>query len=239
MKLVTSVLSSLQDYSHLIYFVTVISLARPDQLGWDPTIISRIKAEKQQYDIKVCSADGIYTHYRTLESLWSDGARRAISKGTRVWKAVRIEEGVPTGNSVVVKDAWVDSTRDREGYVHSQVMQSYLLSEDSSPYQGAFTTIQAHGDVWIEDEQDTTLCFYDTSDSSESVEALADEEMSGNEDTSYAPHPQAAIKNELRFQVHYRVVYGEVGQSLYDITSLRVILEKLADAVIGALMDCA
>ncbi|KAF7790468.1 hypothetical protein EIP86_001423 [Pleurotus ostreatoroseus] len=218
------------DYLNLICFVLCISYAKPDQIGRDSTMAPRTDDGKPQYDIQVRSSDGSCTLYRTLDVLSDSGAVRVVSRGTRVWKAVKIENGMPTGAPVALKDAWVDSSRHREGYIHSQVLQSNYLSKERPKFQRYFVTVQTHGDVFQGDEQDRTLDL-DIVDTSTSTGGSGDEHASGS------PHPHAAIKAGPHFQIHYRIIYGEVGEPLAETTSLRKVFMALMHTVQGIEID--
>ncbi|KAF7790466.1 hypothetical protein EIP86_001421 [Pleurotus ostreatoroseus] len=113
--LVTEPFYFIENYHALLSFVVRVSFARPDQLGWDPTMERVEIGDQAQYQITVHSSDGDTLNYRTLGVLSDSGASRLLSRGTRVWKAVRIVNGEETGEPVALKDVWVDSDREREG----------------------------------------------------------------------------------------------------------------------------
>ena len=60
------------------------------------------------FDIVVTDKHGNVQMYRTSELLFDEGAQTLNSRGTRVWKARVLEEGLPCGRPVAVRDAWTE-----------------------------------------------------------------------------------------------------------------------------------
>lgn len=166
-----------------------------------------------QYDIMVNVSPTATALYRTLDLLSHEGgALRVLSRGTRVWKAVKIVDGEPTGDPVALKDVWVDSDREREGDVVSQVLQSTYLSENAD-MKIFFIPVHCHGDVIISGKKDRTP---------EVVRYSRTDTIPGDPSDDERPS-----------RVHYRIVYGEVGEPLSKVTSLYKVFRALKDAVIG------
>ena len=67
-----------------------------------------------RYEVTVRAPTGEETCYRTIKLLSAAATAHLLGKGTRVWKAVRLVDGEPTGDPVVLKDSWVDEDRRRE-----------------------------------------------------------------------------------------------------------------------------
>lgn len=74
-----------------------------------------------QYDITLTLTDGSRQVYRTRRLLSDGGGVYLHGRGTRVWEAVRLENGVETTDVVALKDSWVDGYREREAAVNSRV----------------------------------------------------------------------------------------------------------------------
>ena len=68
-----------------------------------------------QYDITVEEANGTQAVYRTSELLSQSSEDATFGKATRVWKAVRLCDGIPIGEPVALKDAWTHEELNREG----------------------------------------------------------------------------------------------------------------------------
>ncbi|KAJ3557295.1 hypothetical protein NM688_g1549 [Phlebia brevispora] len=217
--IVSSPFDFIHEYRPLLRFVLSISFASDYRLGWDPTMVPLIVDGHTQYDITVRSADGALALYRTIELLSDSGVRRVLSRGTRVWKATRVVDGETTGEPVALKDTWVDNDRQREGDIHSQVLQSNFLArdQDSRKY---FIETETHGDVFIRGVRDRTRTFFN---------------VTSTRQTSSASHShQASLATSTTpFQVHYRIVYGEVGEPLGDATSLSAVYSALLDVLNG------
>ena len=90
--------------------------AEPHALGFDPTMTLVCGPDGQRdYDITIRSQHGEDVVYRTSGVLFDAGSDHLVGRGTRVWKAARIdpsscEVGLET---VVLKDSWVDTPRER------------------------------------------------------------------------------------------------------------------------------
>lgn len=148
--------------------------------------------------------------YRTLALITDSGAVDLLGRGTRVWKAVRIVNGEETGAPVVLKDAWVDSDREREGDIHWRLLHSDHFEKERPELKEHFIAVEVHGDVMLMGSTDCTPC------------------------SSRGPS-NAHVRS--RSQTHYRIVYSEIGESLRNITSLRTIFQTLGDAVRGVYAD--
>ena len=109
-----------------------------------------------QYDITVRTEDGSSQVYRTLASLYDGGGTELLGRGTRVWKAVKLEEGVESGDPVALKDSWVDEHLKREGFLNQQIRSSAATLEDRKAVEDTLVEVVAYGDVYISDAQDRT-----------------------------------------------------------------------------------
>lgn len=178
-----------------------------------------------QYDITLRTAQDELRVYRTISVLSDHTARDVLSRASRVWKAVRLVDGEETGEPVVLKDSWVDGTREREGDVHAKVMQGILAAGREQEAKNLFVTVQAHGDVYVAGSQDRTPSF---------LSQRREPSLKSNDST--APGPSSGKASEWiqsRYQVHHRIVFNEVGQPLDEVTSLETVFKVLQDVLRG------
>ena len=178
--------------------------AEPSALGFDPTMTSSQAPDGSvRYDISVPSPSGEVHVYRTTGVLYDGGFGALRGRGTRVWKARRLNEvGELVGAPVALKDSWVDWHREREGDISSRIRESSasLEREDFELLNEMLLTILDHGDVLISGRPDCTR--------------------------SLPPDKKSKVDS---LQVHYRIVYAEVGTPLREETSLHVIYQALTD----------
>lgn len=211
-----------QDSRVLLYFAISLTFAKPHKLGWDPTMTRLYTDDGVQYDIAVHVSTTETVLYRTLDLLAFDGTSlQVISRATRVWKAVKIEDGQPTGDPVALKDVWVDRDREREGDIVSRVLQSDFLTHQPK-LKTMIVPVDCHGDVLVEGKQDQTL---------EVVGFLR----------KGADHSSNAKGGTYKYvsRVHHRIVYGEVGEPLAKATSLHKVFCALKDVILGESINVA
>ena len=182
--------------------------AEPHALGFDPTMVpSQAPDGSVQYDISVPSSSGEVHVYRTIGVLYDGGLGALCGRGTRVWKARRLDEaGEMVGDPVALKDSWVDQHREREGDVSSRIRQSSvsLEREDFDLLNEMLLTVLDHGDVLVSGRPDCTRSL--PTDNKSGIRPL---------------------------QVHYRIVYAEVGTPLREERSLHAVYQALTDVCGG------
>ncbi|KAJ3555180.1 hypothetical protein NM688_g2718 [Phlebia brevispora] len=83
-----------------------------------------------------------------------------------------------------------------------------------------FISVKAHGDVFIGDVQDRTPRLLDL---------VTSTRRTSPKGTSHA----STTTTRFPVQMHYRIVYGEVGEPLSEVTSLYTVYRALMDAVYG------
>lgn len=186
-------------------------------LGFDPSVTLR-KGEDDttQYDIIVRTDTGDGLVYRTLELLSSPGIEYTVGRGTRVWKAVKIENGVSTGEPVALKDTWVDCFREREANINARIRNSTTLETPSRLLAQSLLTVLCHGDVFVYGKEDRTRILRDHG--------------------STSPHETNRSRKDqtpATYQVHYRIVFREIGRDLDSTTSLAVIFSVLMRVAYG------
>ncbi|PSR97286.1 hypothetical protein PHLCEN_2v4349 [Hermanssonia centrifuga] len=216
-------------HSSLIHFFSSITFAQRHQLGWDPTM--KVLADSKQstkYEITVRSENGEENTFRTWHSLSDSSTEQLLGRGTRVWKAIRTQDGKDCGEPVALKDAWVDHDREREGDVFTRLRQSGISAAHTVVLDKCFLTVQCHGDVFISGNRDCTVAWLPSI--SQATPAANGAPVAG---------PSSAISADVphRQQAHYRVVFEEVGKPLANETSLCTVFKILAGAAIETTQD--
>ncbi|KAJ3521814.1 hypothetical protein NM688_g8969 [Phlebia brevispora] len=144
--LVTEPFKFITDHHTLVHFFLSVMYASSSDLGLDSTMT--LSEDGRHYDIKLCSSDHART-YRTLKLL-SPLEFYLLSKATRVWKAVRVEEGKEVGPPVVLKDMWRYPHLESEGMILKNLLDD--LYKDSGQANSFFVAIEEYGDVYLDEE---------------------------------------------------------------------------------------
>ncbi|KAF7795938.1 hypothetical protein EIP86_007105 [Pleurotus ostreatoroseus] len=216
----------------LVHFFLSIANAQDVHLGLDPTITPF--EDTGRYDIVVRSDNGECKTYRTLELLASREPHALFGRGTRVWRAVRIQDGQEIGEPVALKDAWVDYYLAQEGAIFEQVRLADRPPEHHSA-EDFLLTVDCHGDVVLKEGPpitlDHTVCFGESGAPlcmpASSREELV--EMFGSMSSTSDPSLQTERKLPTsRCLVHYRIAFQEICTSLSDETSIPAIFKALA-----------
>lgn len=145
-----------QEHEYLVHFILATSYADPSHLGWDPTM--KPLADGHNFDITVQSDDGKCAVYRTLDMLSDAGAYMPLSRGTRVWKAVLVEDGKEVGSPVALKDAWVHPDGLSEGSKFQAVRSAEREAELNEFLDVCFLTVVTHGDVFLDQAREKRDC---------------------------------------------------------------------------------
>lgn len=212
-----------QDRTTLVHFVLSISYAEDHEIGWDPTIKANADSS---YDISMHLDDGTRV-YRALELL-SDAEESLGGKGTRVWKAVLVEDGVEHGDHVVLKDCWVDNPRLSEGTITRTVRDATCpQDENNDDGRNPFLTVQCHGDVFLEHERATLDC---TRSFVTKGDLLQDAGSRTGQTSSDRRNTQS---RSPKCRVHYRIVFKELCVPISEETSPAVVFKALADVANG------
>ncbi|KAJ3559785.1 hypothetical protein NM688_g130 [Phlebia brevispora] len=204
-----------KDWRTLFQFLLSVMFAEHHQVGYDPTItVIKWDEDDVQCEIAVQTIPGEEHRYRTLQPLSGQEQEYLIGRGTRVWKVIRIEDGHEVGEPVVLKEAWVDSHREREGFIQSRIRAAGASTEYAEALKKALVTVLCHGDVFVDGAQDATRSLSEH-DPSNVDNAADDSDLFGKR------------------QVHYRIVFKEVGTPLHDVTSLATVYKALGDVTYG------
>ncbi|KAJ3559365.1 hypothetical protein NM688_g393 [Phlebia brevispora] len=194
--------SQVLDHLYVIHFFLSLLYADPLELGWDPTMQSL--SDGHNFDITIISEDGEARVYRTSALISDSSAQSVRSRATRVWKAIRLEDGEESGEPVALKDTWVEPEQQAEGTVIKAVRDAVSLGNNNLADQ-VFPRVEWHGDVVLGDDRrilDCTRSFLSM--------GKATQERTRRDITASAK-PSATNKSGLPSQlVHYRIVYSQL-----------------------------
>ena len=176
-------------------------------------------SDGRNFDITVQCDDGQMQVYRTLDCISDSGARELHSRGTRVWRAVLVEEGKVRGEPVALKDVWIQSRGETEGVTLYAVYDATRIEDDC--IEDAFPTVRAHGYVFLDEKREVRDCTLQL----------------GAEDSASQVSLEAgdSSRQSSRGMAHYRIVFAEICHSLHRERSLPIIFEGLARIAKGAL----
>ena len=205
-----------QDHETFVRFVLSVVYAEEHRLGWDPTMDT--VGDKAHYDITVQDAEGNTRTYRTLEMLFD--AESAQGKGTRVWKAISVENGKERGDPVVLKDCWIDRGRVPEGVIAQEIrVASYPPAGVDT--HGSFLSVECHGEVYLDAEQTILDC----------TRPFTIKDVTSSRDTvSGSTGGNSPRRSSPLGMTHYRIVFKELCSPISEETSPIAIFQALADA---------
>ena len=239
-----NLIPSIQEHNRVAGFILRLAFADVSALGWDETIKRSPGSTPRdlQYDILVNR-----TTYRTQKLLSNIGAENLRGRGTRVWAVKKvIHGGLVAKETLVLKDGWVDSNRRREEKILQNIRESTVNGTDK-PFDGEanLLTVVDACDVTVNDiVDDTHIPLRDGPDNSlrheDIVEVKADP-SSRKKVTSKLPAVGAAILHmqdrpvpvAYPEKVHHRIVFRELGQTVGELDSLRMVFYCLAQIVYG------
>lgn len=208
----------------MIHFFLSIMYADPQEIGLDPTILM---LDDGRYDIEMLGGDGQSRTYRTLALVSDSGAKPLHGKGTRVWTAVRMENGHPCGEPVALKDSWVDPARSPEGTIFEQMCKADRPPEYQRLVDSLFIPVECHGDVHHCIDNDPLL---DYTPSCNLVSGFPPTPFRNRDDLLELAH---SLESGLEAKIHYRIVFKETCRSLHDETSLAVVFSALERITLG------
>ncbi|KAF7797922.1 hypothetical protein EIP86_009129 [Pleurotus ostreatoroseus] len=217
--LVSEPFEFITNHRPLVRFILSVAYASAEDIGLDPTMVQ--SRDGQSYDIALFSQDGDLRTYRTCGRLSSTG-RALQSRVTRVWKAVRVEDGQEVGEPVVLKDTWVNATGSFEGDILADLV-AHLPEDDQPKTRDCLPSVECHGKVYLDDDRTTVDngCLFAISND-------LSEQWSGSRDRPLW-YRTVAQKN----LVHYRIVFKDVCTPLDKETSLAAIFRALSQTVLG------
>ncbi|KAJ7135370.1 hypothetical protein C8R43DRAFT_615416 [Mycena crocata] len=194
---------NIAEVSAVIQVFLALAFATPEQLGYDTTM-SHIIDDCRTPQLKITVENTVYI---TKKLLSDQRAAAVCSRTTRVWEAYREDD--PDRTSVAVKDLWTSSEAIQEGAqlleLHEK-LQSLADPGTPRPPEDYFLTVLHHGYVHTSEGVDDHTLDVMTRSSS----------------------PPTGIPHYPR--KHYRIVFKEVGVSVYDLQTLSEVMSALADA---------
>lgn len=237
--------------------IVALSYGSAIDLGFDPTIrASKGVDNKIFYDFTVKGTDSggnpITKVYRTIKSISEFSADVIRGRGTRVYEVKEVDNGVPKGDTLALKDCWVDDDRELEGDILANIL---LDCKDEE--RELFLTLVVHGLVEVDgagmkdhikavmlrglDIHQGNLR-YQFKHPDETKEDIA----SPNKVSSGLPPSSAFVPiarmlredKEHHWKYHYRIVFKEVGISMYEIRSIRDAFQALIDVTKGLCIAC-
>lgn len=132
------------------------------QLGYDPTIDASLCIDgRKLFNIQVRYEDDDNqvqcTSFRTDELIAGISAEAIRGRATRVWSGRELnDDRKPTGNTIVIKDVWIDTNRTREGDILAELRRDAIASGNDQLIKNcetSFLHVRCHGDVWVEGRQ--------------------------------------------------------------------------------------
>lgn len=209
-----------------------------------------------QYDITVRDKDTEEDRvYRTEELISDVGADHIRGRGTRVWKVHEVlADGGLSSNLRVLKDAWIDSDRMREGQIMDEILSSTDDPEKKAQLEAILLTKETHGDVYVDGVADHTIegpsrekyiknnevnfslkhVSPNASAETASRSTIVIDMPVGSRMEPPAPKPEeVADPVYYHSKYHYRIVFKEACSSLHNIVSLRDFVFMLMKTSIG------
>ena len=232
----------------MIRLFAAFAFADEAELGFDLGM-KPVPDNPGQFDITVHPSDAEESPrtFRTVELLSSFGAEPLRGRGTRVFKAIELDESEnPKGQHVVLKDIWIDSDRMREGNILTELYEA--AEENDKPLVlKYFLTAIFHGDVrTISDSpDDTAKCIMRglniDPDRGQQFVLQHTPVLPPNEKGSGS----AVLREACQVPVyrpriiyapktHYRIVFAEICKPIDDISSLSDVMSLLSEAARGA-----
>ena len=224
-----------------------MALRRATELdrGLDSTITRR---DDGKYEIVVQLTPKKAVVYLTEDILANHLADSLISRGTRVYLARLLENGVPVGPVVALKDTWIDTDRMPEGQICRSVLGSISDAAAKAIFEALFLTSKHHGQVLFPIPGTANLLQADNHmlilrgqpfpfDAPKLD--LKHRQMVNSHADPARGYPIAA-PNDVNSKLvcrgpvcHYRIVYEQVGQPLYTCNDVGTYCRTLLDVCRG------
>ncbi|KAL5479076.1 hypothetical protein ACEPAI_2364 [Sanghuangporus weigelae] len=244
---VSEIIDFKKDVYTLIHVFLAFAFASKQELGWDPTIQPFRRADGERaYRIEVNGQI-----YETIKMLQDSGADSVISRGSREW----IVLSIATQKYYVLKDIWVEDTRDLEHVIRERILcdvENKFGKDARKETESHLLTPVASWIVEIKGIQDhtTKLIMRGYEPSFEKGFFLKQHTPRVNTSGQPVSHPAAsdfilkssgkhrpsaspfifARRKRLHHRQHYRVIFQEVGNCLYNVSSLSDVFLVLRDS---------
>ncbi|OCB90629.1 hypothetical protein A7U60_g2147 [Sanghuangporus baumii] len=233
----TPVVSEVFDFTKgakvLTRIFLAIAFASKVELGWDPTVRPLVRSNGERaYQIDVNNET-----YETEQVLSDNSADALVSQATRVWKV----KHVASGKRCVLKDIWLEDGRDMEHAIHETILRDIGDKYGTEVKEEAalhLLTPIAHCLVHVNGEQDHTTSIMmrgytpsmrhrfkirvkrTTESTSRTHHKSTESSVSEFRRELRAPFPHCLHRREIYRRKHYRVVFKEVAEDLYDVSNL-------------------
>ncbi|CCM05348.1 uncharacterized protein FIBRA_07562 [Fibroporia radiculosa] len=157
--MVTRPFDFLTDHRSVVHLALAFLSSGSQDAGWDPTMKALVDDngdalldidDRPRFEMTVREEDGSEVIFRTTRLISFIGTAAMQGRGTRVWEAKRVEDGQECGDSVVLKDCWVDDDRLREGTIIKMIRESDIGAEGRNVLDEHLLTIICHGDVRVD-----------------------------------------------------------------------------------------
>ncbi|KAI0689292.1 hypothetical protein BC835DRAFT_1308429 [Cytidiella melzeri] len=258
--------SDVLDHEKFVHFFLSQAYAEEHELGLDPTM-TMVSAEPNKvpmYDIvvrvvsKINGREKIENQtYRTQKLINDDGAKALRGRGTRVWKVHRVVRNVVDFRKPgVLKDAWVDEDREREGDILEAIRDQKCLSEEAkSALKSLFLTPIARGDVFVGNTPDGTRTLITRgakvpdnatqfplhvplSHQSSHAKTTTLDAVAGAGGTTGQLNPMIQSQKLVKYfsKFHHRLVFEEERKPLSQVDSLHTVFLALLQITTGLMI---
>ncbi|KAJ7164933.1 hypothetical protein C8R46DRAFT_900713 [Mycena filopes] len=244
----------------LIRAVATFAFASPEELGFDTTV-SQTKNKQGEVQYKICLRNETYQTIRPLTDYRADAIR---GRATRVWLVHPESDPdvfYVLKDVWVPEDSVTEGEQLR--LLH-ELLASPESPPNAHPPSGYFLTVVDHGFVPTSDGiRDSTLTIMGGKTipvNAPLVPRTADQRVvksntaSGShrmaskhgrietlryENSGLAPSPPPVAstpgeRKHYEHRLHYRIIFREVGVSIYNLKSIPEVMKALADAIEGA-----
>ena len=230
------------------------------QLGFDPTVTRAPGQDYMRgggYDYIVRNKKGEETPYRTVRIIRDFSVEALHGRATRIFEAKELVNGVPSGDSVVLKDQWVASSRTREHDTMELIRNVSKKAAYRGELRSSFLTVVTAGDVFVPDDMGVL-----TADTTRAFQLRGADSIlkAGWVDLEHLEVPPVEVDEELDPEavgwasilaglsaiplpkrpqityddlVHFRIVYKEVCTPLSDTTDMPTVFKLVGQTVTG------
>lgn len=198
-----------------------------------------------QYDIVVRDKEKeTETTFRTKRIISNIGADTLRGRATRVWEVIELDFGGKEKDvaTCVLKDAWVDDDRAREGKIMEDIKAAAQKQgpEFLELVDICFLTTITYGDVYVNGRSVKTR----QRDIPANVALLGVNKNPGEFNgvasnlapvgtIASEPGPGKSAIQYFATKTHHRIVFKEMGVTIRDVPSLHTVFKCLEQAVIG------
>ena len=198
---------------------------------------------------KDSSGSPITKIYRTVKNISEFGADAIRGRGTPAYEIKEVDNGMLKGDTLALKDCWVDNDRELEGDILANIL---LDCKDEE--RELFLTLFIHGLVEVDGTgtkdhiRAIMLRGLDVHQDNikYQIEQLDEDMASPNKVSSglsrsraFAPIDRILREDKKnQWKHHYRIIFKEVGISMYEIRSIRDAFQALIDVTKGLEIAC-